>query len=310
MAVYEWPALLGLAAAPLLSLRRSPLPAAALLLTGALLLAAGIFSSSHGTQDAAAKDFLEPRWNLSTLSSIGLWLLACSAGFFAASPAQSREMRWLCLYGLASFTAYSLIPYKTPWCIINLLWPLFFLLGQVAENLAHATDRRVVHVLGVLLAWTPLRDCWRLNFERPTYDGERYAYVHTTPDINKLLTAVRALVKEDPLQRQMHGLILTEPFPLTWELNEFPNITYASEDVTLESYDADFILAPAQRELEFEDRVYGIYFKESCRLRNGVARGWLYLAADRFASLFPGRTPEIRPRVPMRNPALPDPLRK
>ena len=310
MASYEWPALLGLAAAPLLSLRRSPLPAAALLLGGALLFAAGYFSASIGIHDESAKDFLKPAWKLASMPSLGLWLLACSLGFFAAVPAQNREMRWLCLYGLASFTAYSLIPYKTPWCIINLLWPFFFILGQVAENFARSTDRRLVYAVGLLLAWTPLRDCWSLNFRRPSFDGELYAYVHTHPDIAKLLNAVRTLTREDPLQRQMHGLVLTEAFPLTWELNEFPNITYLAEDATVEDYDADFVLLPAQRELEFEDRVFGIYFKESCRLRNGLARGWLYLAADRFSSLFPGRTPEIHPRVPQKNPALPEPSRK
>ncbi len=310
MAYYEWPALLGLAAAPLLSLRRSPLPAVALLLGGALLFAAGYFSTTIGIQDTAAQEFLDPKLHLTDMQSFGLWLIACTLGFFAAVPAQNRELRWLCLYGLASFTAYSLIPYKTPWCIINLLWPFFFVLGQLAENLALSTDRRVVYAVGLLLAWTPLRDCWRLNFDRPTFDFERYAYVHTHPDINKLLRAVRALVREDPLQRQMHGLVLTEAFPLIWELNEFPNITYIAEGANVENYDADFVLLPAQRELEFEDRVFGIYFKESCRLRNGIARGWLYLAADRFAPLFPGRTPEIHPRVSQKNPALPEPLRK
>ena len=315
MTWYEWPALIGLAAAPVLSLRRSPLPAAALLLGGALLVGAGYFSVSVGIHDEIAKDFLKPELTLTgrplaIIPSLGLWLLACSLGFFAAAPSQNRETRWLCLYALASFTAYSLIPYKTPWCIINLLWPFLFALGQLAENLMQATDRRLVYAVGLLLAWTPLRDCWQLNFRHPTLDGDHYAYVHTHPEINRLLSAVRTLAREDPLQRQMHGLILTESFPLTWELNEFPNITWLDENATVENYDADFILVPAQRELEFEDRAFGIYYKESCRLRYGTDRGWLYLSADRFASLFPGRTPEIHPRVPQRNPALPEPLRK
>jgi uncharacterized protein (TIGR03663 family) len=310
MGWYEWPALIGFAAAPLLSLRRAPLPAAGLLVVGALLVGTGFVISSARLAIPAAQDFLDPRWNLANIPSLGLWLIACSLGFFAASPSQNREARLLCLYGLATFTAYSLIPYKTPWCIINLLWPFLFVLGQLADTLAHATDRRLVYGVGLLLAWTPLRDCWRLDFVQPTFDGERYIYVQTTPDINKLLRAVRTLAREDPLQRQLHGLVLTEAFPLTWELNEFPNIIYAGEDVTVDNYDADFVLLPAGRELEFEDRVFGIYFKESCRLRNGTARGWLYLAADRFASQFPGRAPEIHPRISLKNPALPEPLRK
>jgi len=315
MAWYEWPALIGLAGAPLLSLRRSPMAAAALLIAGALFVGTAFFSHAIGIHDEDAKNFLKPDLKLggvplSTIPSLGIWLIACAAGFFAATPAPSREMRWLCLYGLASFTAYSLIPYKTPWCLINLLVPLFFVFGQLAENLAQSTSRFLAYAVGLLLAWTPICDCCTLNFNRPSLDGDRYAYVHTTPEINKLLRAVRELARRDPLQRQMHGIVLTEAFPLVWELNEFPHITYFPDDAEVTDYDADFILIPAQRELEFEDRAFGSYFKESCRLRNGLARGWLYLDAQRFAPLFPGRTPDIRPRVPQRNPALPEPSQK
>ncbi|MEO6742829.1 MAG: flippase activity-associated protein Agl23 [Chthoniobacteraceae bacterium] len=310
MAWYEWPALVGLLAAPVLSLRRSTVLAPAVLLLGALLLSAGFFGAAVGIHLTGAKDFLKPDLNLADVPSLGVWLMACSAGFFVTAPAQSREMRWLCLYGLASFAAYSIIPYKTPWCIINLLWPFLFVLGQLAENLALTSDRRLVYAVGLMLAYNPLRDCWALNYVRPTYDGERYAYVHTTPDIGKLLRAVRDLARENPAERQMHGIILTDAFPLTWELNEFPHVTYFPDDADVQNYDADFILLPAHRRLEFEDRAFGIYFREPCQLRNGIKRGWLYLSAEHFASQFPGRTPEIHPRIPLKNSALPDPLRK
>ena len=310
MGNYEWPALLGLLAAPIVSLRRSPMLATVLLLTGALLVAAGIFGTAIGIQAKDAGEFLKPHLKLTTLPSLGAWLLACSVGFFAASPAQSREMRWLGIFGLASFAAYSLIPYKTPWCIINLLWPFFFILGQLAENLAQSTGRWVMYAVGALLAVTPLRDCWALNYGNPTFDFDRYCYVHTTPDIEKLLRPVRALVRENPIERQMRGIVFTEPFPLSWELNDFPNITYFASDSVVDSYDADFILVPADRQVEFEDRAFGIYFRDSVKLRSGLDRCWLYLSAERFASQFPGRTPEIHPRVQQRNPALPDPSRK
>ena len=310
MAHYEWPALLGLLAAPLLCLRRSPLLASVLLLAGALVAGIGLFGNGMGIHVSITKDFLKPELKLADLSAMGLWLLVCSAGFFAASPAQTREMRWLCLYGLASFTAYSMIPYKTPWCIVNLIWPFCFALGQVAENLTRVTERRLVYAVGLLLAWTPLRDAWWLNFRQPTYDGDRYAYVQTTPDINKLLRALRHAVHEDPTKRQMHGLIFTEAFPLTWELNDFPLVLYYPDEAEVENYDAEFILLPSHRRLEFEDRAFGTYFRESCRLRNGLDRGWLYLNAEQFASQFPGRNPDVHPRAHQRNPALPDPSRQ
>jgi len=168
---YEWPALLGLLAAPVLALRRSSTAATLLLICAAMLAAVGFFGAAIGIHAEVLKDSLKPELRLGTLASLSIWLIACSAGFLAASPAQSREMRWLCLYGLGSFAAYSLIPYKTPWCIINLLWPFFFVLGQLAENLAQVVDRRLVYAVGLLLAWNPARDCWLLNYAHPTYDA-------------------------------------------------------------------------------------------------------------------------------------------
>ncbi len=307
---YEWPALIGLVAAPVLCLRRSPVPAAALMLSGSLLVLSGTIGHEFGIHIEGTKDFLDPKLNLSGIASLGTWLTACSLGFFAASPSQNREMRWLSLYGLATLTAYSLIPYKTPWCIINLLWPFLFALGQLVENLTRFADRRLVFAGALLVAAFPVRSCWLLNFDNPTNDRDHYAYVQTTPDINKLLGPVRELTRRDPLQRLMHGIVVGEAFPLIWELNDFPNITYVDENADIESHDADFMIVPAKRALEFEDRVFGIYFRETCRVRSGVSRGWLYLSADRFAPLFPGRTPEIHPRIPLRNPALPEPARK
>jgi len=297
---YEWPALVGLIAAPMLSLRRSPMLAAALLAGGALL--AGILGRRGELPGLAHPDYLAPHWNLDSVTSLGLWILVCSFSLFVAVPSRSREVRWLCLYGLASLTGYSLIPYKTPWCIINLLWPFLFALGQVAESLSQSVDRRIVYLVGLLLAWTPLSECRRLNFVRPTDDGDRYVYVQTTFDIGKLLGPARELVRANPLHRQMRGLVLAEAFPISWELSEFPNISYLEADEPVTAHDADFILVPVHREAEFDEHLLGIYFKEDFLIRSGGGDGRLYLNAERFFPVFPNRAPEFRPRIPQPNP--------
>jgi uncharacterized protein (TIGR03663 family) len=302
-AFYEWAALVGLMAAPMLALRRSPMLAAGLLAGGALLAGSGFLGRQGELPGLAAPDYLAPHWNLDSITSLGLWILVCSFSLFVAVPSQSREVRWLCLYGLASLTGYSLVPYKTPWCIINLLWPFLFALGQVVENFAQSVDRRLVYLVGLMLAWTPLSECWRLNFVRPTDDGHRYVYVQTTPDINKLLEPMRELVRDNPLHRQMRGLVLTEAFPLSWELSDFPNISYLDGDASVEVHDADFILIPAHREAEFDEHLLGIYFKEDCLIRSGGEDGRLYLNAERFFPVFQDRVPEFRPRVPQPNPS-------
>ncbi|MEQ1851971.1 MAG: flippase activity-associated protein Agl23 [Chthoniobacteraceae bacterium] len=305
LAYYEWPAVIGLLAAPCLALRRSPFLAAVVLATGAALAGTGYFALQSLPGEMRPMDFLVPRWNLDLITSLGLWLLAMAFGFFVASPAPDAVLRWICLYGLGSLTAYAIIPYKTPWCIINLLWPLFFALGHLGECLARLVDRRLVYLVGALLAWMPLADMWRLNFRKPTDDGDRYAYVQTTFDINKLLGPVRELVRTSPLHRQMRGIILTEPFPLSWELNDFPNVSYPGASDPIAVYDADFLLVPDDRETEIERYLLGIYFKEHIVLREGGGECWLYLAGERFQPVLPDRAPEFQPRIPQPNPGLP-----
>ena len=42
---------------------------------------------------------------------------------------QSLSLRFLAILGVGTFMAYSIIAYKTPWCIISIIWPLFFTFG-------------------------------------------------------------------------------------------------------------------------------------------------------------------------------------
>jgi uncharacterized protein (TIGR03663 family) len=39
------------------------------------------------------------------------------------------SLRYLAIYGVGTLIAYSIVPYKTPWCIINIAWPFLFIFG-------------------------------------------------------------------------------------------------------------------------------------------------------------------------------------
>ncbi len=65
-----------------------------------------------------------------------LGLVLCFAYIF---PSDAR-LRYLAIYGCGVLLAYSLIPYKTPWCIISILWPFYFLFGAFAQR-SHKTLR-------------------------------------------------------------------------------------------------------------------------------------------------------------------------
>ena len=45
---------------------------------------------------------------------------------------QSFAVRYLAIYGVGILTAYSIVRYKTPWCIISIVWPFLFVFGAGA----------------------------------------------------------------------------------------------------------------------------------------------------------------------------------
>ena len=39
------------------------------------------------------------------------------------------SLRYLAIYSVGTLIAYSIVPYKTPWCVINIAWPFLFIFG-------------------------------------------------------------------------------------------------------------------------------------------------------------------------------------
>lgn len=57
-------------------------------------------------------------------------------------PNSGRLIRYLAIYGCGALAAYSLVPYKTPWCIITIIWPFFFVFGELVDELFRAINSK------------------------------------------------------------------------------------------------------------------------------------------------------------------------
>ncbi len=302
---YEWPALLGLLAAPLVALRRSVWIAGLAGIVGAVLLWMGVAEFFALPQEARNFDWLAPQWHLTSRGVAGAALLWVALMALPARAETPRAIRFLALYGLASFAAYSLIPYKTPWCSLAALCPLLLVLGWLADRLMRSVSVPVVGGALAVLFVQPAQDVWELNLgaERkgrinPTNDKGRYAYVQTTFEISKVLDPLRALAARSAAGRQLTGHVFGDSFPLIWQLGDFPNVHFWDGKTRTTSLDADFLLITESRVDELERELRGVYFTERVTLRDSAEASWLYFSAERFAALFPGREPELHPRIP------------
>ncbi len=232
-------------------------------------------------------------------------LIGIAFSLRAVWPGMNRLSRLLAIYGCGALTAYSIVNYKTPWCIIAIIWPFFFLFGDAVDSALRWTERRPhlrwlsipTAVIAMAAVGVSAAVGIRLNYFRPTDPKEKYVYVQTMNDLFKLTAPLEKLVAQDPAAYHLRGhLLLSDYHPLPWVLGDFTGaIIYPSRDSRPPTMDASFLVVEEERIAEVEKELTQPYFVDTFQLRDGLVPGKLYLDAEKFAPFFPGRTPEFSP---------------
>src|SRR5207302_1251259 len=133
-----------------------------------------------------------------------------------------------------------IIAYKTPWCVISIIWPLLFTFGAFVVIVPRS--RLVLSsIIGCILVLVSFGYAISLNFFRCTtyaeanwssdralttnlrefFKAEPYVYVQTYNDIYKLTTPLLELAHIDPQFYHLVGHILRpSPYPLPWILGD------------------------------------------------------------------------------------------
>ena len=88
------------------------------------------------------------------LDLIGRYEPAVLAGLLVCGLVQqmrSSILRYLAIYAVGTVGAYSIINYKTPWCIISIVWPFLILFGVLPEYAPLRFKRGVAIAIAALL---------------------------------------------------------------------------------------------------------------------------------------------------------------
>jgi len=222
-------------------------------------------------------------------------LLAC-ARFIG--PADAR-LRYIAIFAGGVLLAYSIIPYKTPWCIISILWPFYLLFGALVEEARrfllknHKQPLVVFPLVGSLLA-VSLGMAIRLNFFHSTDEKEPYVYVQTYPEIETLTRPLLEMAKQDPRKYHLRGQsVLESYYPLPWILGDFTQVGYFSAKEPPATLDGDFVVAEKSKAADIEQKLVGSYYKRTFRLRDAQEECVVYFREEPFREWFKAATPEI-----------------
>jgi uncharacterized protein (TIGR03663 family) len=226
---------------------------------------------------------------------------------------QNLSLRYLAIYAVGTLIAYSIVAYKTPWCIISIVWPLLFVFGALPLFVPEGR-RRIVHAGMATLLALSLCLCVGLNYFRCStfnefnwksdrsipanlavfFTWEPYVYVQTYNDVWKLTKPLLRLAKSNPTYYQMVGhLIRTSTYPLPWMLGDFTKVGYYEHNNMPDKLDADFLLVQEDKIQEVESKLHETYYTELMTIRPYQDYSKVFFNAKIFYKLFPGRAPEF-----------------
>ena len=199
------------------------------------------------------------------LSSEGLILplalAGAGAGFFrkGLGYANASFVRFLSFYTLLLTAFYSLLSYKTPWCLLS-FWLGFILLAGVGAsvliNVAKFQWARLAAILALLvvtanLAW----QAWQDSIDYASDRRNPYVYAPTSSNILQLVEKVEALANASA---EKHNTIIKvmapegDFWPLPWYLRKFDHVGWY-EKVPEDPF-APIMIVSAQFHANFDEK--------------------------------------------------------
>ena len=211
----------------------------------------------------------------------------------------NSALRYLAIYAVVTLFLYSIIPYKTPWCVISIGWPFLFLGAAAIAFLWDNLPKFISVLVALVLFGQSGYRSYQLNFLRYDDPKEMYAYVQTFRDYRKFVDPILEKIRNDSsAKRRLHGLILLESyFPIPWVIGEVRDVGYYSdgEDKWPKDLNVDFIAVLASDSDAVESRLTEKYFVQPFRLRDGMDECKAYFRYSTFKDIFPGEKPEFDP---------------
>ena len=134
------------------------------------------------------------------------------------------------LWAFGLIAAYSLIPYKTPWLVLNFIVPLALVAGYVIQFI-YELDGGQVRIVAIFLSLAIGISTYQtidLNFINYDNDNSYYVYVyaHTRRGLLELVHNVEQIAKEK--EGPTTGITIVSPdyWPLPWYLRNFSRVGY------------------------------------------------------------------------------------
>ncbi|MGB2820170.1 MAG: flippase activity-associated protein Agl23, partial [Phycisphaerae bacterium] len=167
---------------------------------------------------------------------VALALVGTVAAFAGRLPRRvdAKLVRFLGVYSFVLAGMYSVIPYKTPWCILGALHGMILVAGVGAAALVRWTPKWPLKILvALLLAGGCAQLAWQAYRGSYVYYDSNYnpwVYGHSLRGVVRLGDRAEEIARVDPDGHDMAVKVFTpdahDQWPLPWYLRRFRHVGY------------------------------------------------------------------------------------
>ena len=189
-----------------------------------------------------------------------LLILGAAGALFIVLKPKNAFALFAALWAFGIIAAYSLIPYKTPWLMLNFVVPLALIAGyavQAIHELAGHQWRVTGVLLFLVLSFTAYQSI-DLNFKNYDNDDSSYVYVyaHTTRGLLDLVKEIDRIGNERTGGQTGITIVSPDYWPLPWYLRNYSRVGYYGR---LAPSTEPMIIANANQQPEIEANFRDMY---------------------------------------------------
>ncbi len=259
---------------------------------------------------------LAPAEGITIILSFFLPLSLCFTGNHCRQTRPNLS-KWLSIFTVFLLIFYSLIPYKTPWCIVSCLYGMCLMSGIVLEWLIDRFSRKWLTWTVVILVGcvSPLFQSMWLNFRLYASPSNPYVYAHPTEKIADITNLVGELAAELDKQGDFSIQIIAsggDYWPLPWYLRQIARIGYWP-DVSMGAFapiifvktemESQLMAALDQKRIPGQKHLYMPLFEDEVQFRPGVF--WQgYIRKDYYDLRQGVSNGPMQPQSKMENPIM------
>ncbi|MBO9668073.1 MAG: TIGR03663 family protein, partial [Bdellovibrio sp.] len=210
---------------------------------------------------------------------------------FVGLVSKEGRLRMISAFSLFQFLVYSLIPYKTVWCILTLVWGFYFVLAIYVEKLWSNKNWKFWGLMVVILLGgiADVRSAWLAVYREPIDLEHPYVYVNSTYDLKEFQAMIDQAVKAHPelLQEPIQiGMKEQWPFPWTMRMFEKPRYDLCHKSVAA---DAWLYMCDPANETGVEKHLNGSYMRIYIKFRQSRETSLVYVRKNLFDQIYHGQ---------------------